>query len=151
MRITTLIKAFILATSIGITSAAPVSNDLVSRQTLGVPSGQGALLLLDSDGNAVGCIEFATRILRISKHPLLTYVLRYRGHISSHPTSSDCYRWFNADEYSDGKSAAFGNQAGPCTFYPFTDNSYNYTCSEESIAQDYVESTFQVRDTYNSK
>ncbi|KAI4150537.1 MAG: hypothetical protein LQ340_004013 [Diploschistes diacapsis] len=100
MHLTTLIKAFALATSIGITSAAPVSNDLVSRQTLGVPGGQD-------------------------------------------PTSSDCYQWFNADEYSDMKSAAFGNQAGPCTFYPFIDNSYNYTCSEECIAPDYVESTFQ--------
>ena len=110
----------------GVTLAAP-SGPIFGRQSLSLPTGQGALHLLNPSGTAVGC-------------------LNYFGMVVADPNSASCYQYFNADEYSDDKSASFADNRGPCTFYPFSDGSYNYTCSSESFApkNQFQYSTFQV-------
>ena len=109
-------------------SSAPV-NELASRQSdLTVPAGQGYLNLIDpTTEQVVGCIG-------------------YYGRIEAGAGNPSCYQYMQAVETADLKSAAFQDGAGPCTFYPFSDSSYNYTCNSESIAygQDYVNSAFQV-------
>ena len=111
----------------GVALATPIGG-VFPRQALRGPEGQGALHLLYPSGVFAGCLEY---------HGLITTDV------------DNCWKSFAADTSSDGKSAAFADGAGPCTFYPFTDNSQNYTCDSRSIAPDYQLSTFQVSSPSN--
>ena len=113
--------------ALGVVSAAPKPNKVareIAAPPTGIPQGNGRLILLDTAGNQVACIG-------------------YFGNIEA--LGSPTCGLFTAAE-SANKTAAFDseNGRGPCTFFPFTDNSYNYTCSGESIAPDYYLSTFTV-------
>ena len=88
------ILKFVLSLAVsgmGVALATPISG-VFQRQALSLPQGSGELHLLNPSGVPVGCLQ-------------------YRGLIQKSLTNCNS---FTANTYSDGKSAAFADEAGPC-------------------------------------